>query len=46
MGRISFAVRIQESQEMATPEPLAGNDTIVKLAQTEYGYKYVFENAG
>lgn len=43
MGRISFAVRIQESQLLAIPEALAGSDTTVKLEETEHGYKYVFD---
>lgn len=44
MGRISFAVRIQENQALATPQILGGNDTIVKLQETTHGYQYVFDN--
>lgn len=45
MGRISFSVKIQDSQALATPVIFAGNDTTVKLQETNYGYKFVMENA-
>jgi hypothetical protein len=42
MGRITFSVRIQESQALAIPATLGGADTMVKLQLTEHGYQYVF----
>jgi hypothetical protein len=44
MGRISFAVRITENQNLATPISLFGNDTTVKLQETEHGYQYVMNS--
>ena len=45
MARITFAVRIQESQVIATPSVLGGVDTTIKLQMTTHGYQYVFNNA-
>lgn len=43
-ARINFSVRIQENQQNWSGVPLMGNDSIVKLDQTEKGYKLTFNN--
>lgn len=45
MGQISLAVRIQEQAQAWTGVDLVGNDSAVKLALTEKGYKFVFNNS-
>jgi hypothetical protein len=42
-ARLTYTVRIQEGQAMWQGIDLVGNDTEVKLEETEKGYQYVFE---
>jgi hypothetical protein len=42
MGRLSHNVKAPETYELSSPPMLAGNETIVKLVETEFGYKYIF----
>jgi hypothetical protein len=41
LGRITFTVKMQETQATVLPEVLGGSDTMVKLQQTEHGYMYM-----
>ena len=43
-ARLSLSYRILESQEYDENVNLAGNDTVVKLEETERGYRYTFNN--
>lgn len=43
-ARINFSVRIQENQKNWSGVPLLGNDSSVKLAETNLGYKLTFNN--
>ncbi len=43
MGRLSFSVRIQESQSLWDGVDLINNITQVKLHETDLGYKYLFQ---
>lgn len=43
-ARITFSVRIQENQEMWTSIELQGNDTTIKINETEKGFKLTFNN--
>lgn len=43
-ARITFSVRIQENQEMWTGIELQGNDTTIKINETEKGFKLTFNN--
>ncbi|MES2287264.1 MAG: hypothetical protein V4547_16350 [Bacteroidota bacterium] len=43
-ARLTFSVRLTENEQLWQGIALAGNDTGVKLQQTDDGYKYVFEN--
>lgn len=44
-ARLQFSVRILENQTLWDGIEILGNDTDVKLAETEKGYKYIFEEA-
>lgn len=44
MARISFEVRAVEGQDMETGNILNQNNSIIKLEETELGYKYNFVN--
>lgn len=41
-ARISFAVRVQENYSLWNGINLVGNDSTVKMNQTEKGYKYTY----
>ncbi len=41
MCRVQFRVEHNEDQEVKTPIDLDGNDTIVKIEETEKGYKFI-----
>ncbi|HMI01628.1 MAG TPA: hypothetical protein VK541_04055 [Pedobacter sp.] len=43
-GRLQFAVRIQENQLLWQGIELLGNDTTVKLEETNKGFKYIIDN--
>ena len=43
-ARVTFTARIQENQEMWTGIELQGNDTTIKLHETEKGFKLTFNN--
>lgn len=43
-ARINYSVRIQESQQNWLGVPLLGNDSQVKLDETEKGFKLTFNN--
>lgn len=43
-ARINYSVRIQENQQNWLGVPLLGNDSTVKLAETDKGYKFEFNN--
>lgn len=44
MARIYFIVRMKESQQGYASLDFGGNDTIIKLSDTEKGYKLIFNN--
>lgn len=43
-GRLLVVVEAPENHELLTPVLIGGNDTVVKLEETEKGYKYIFNN--
>lgn len=43
-ARITYSVRIQENQQNWQGIPLMGNDSSVRLAETNLGYKLTFNN--
>lgn len=44
-ARISFAVRVQENYNLWSGINLVGNDSVVKMDQTNKGYQYIFNNS-
>lgn len=44
MARIQFSVRVIENQEMWQGIELQGNDTVIKIHDSEKGYKLTFNN--
>ena len=44
MMRLNFEAKVVESQELWGSTPLIGNDTQVKLEETDKGFKYILEN--
>lgn len=44
-ARLQFAVRIMENQSLWDGVTILGNDTNVKLEETDKGYKYIYQVA-
>jgi len=43
-ARLQFSARVFECQDMDTGINLEGNDSVIKLCQTDKGYKFIFNN--
>jgi len=44
MAQLVVSVVVAESQEMWETQPLSGNDTTIKLSDTDKGYRLIFNN--